>query len=411
MSLIYPNIDKFISEIENKIGTIYKKLLHKSGDKSSINSFNKIIKNFIDINKTLLPISKSLEGDILLTSSKIWMIIILIKISQSNQKQIDFLTLVDTSLTHLLNEYVEYKQFFIEQCEILFDDKLAISKINGNPKFQGILKINEDHENVKNNFIYLLSQVKKFKKSEFDLTKKIKSSVINQYLYNGIKKSREMRIFEEILVNNEMIQKFSAGKENKNKKIILDDKMLSNDEENKINRSLNEIDMNINKNISSKIHLRYWEENYKSLDKNKNNKKEEKREVSELVESKLNENNQEIKNENIKDNKKEYDKDLKEIDTISNKKSGKINNKNIKDKNESKGEESTKLISKFEETNDELKGYNNIIKINIIKKSYPLKKIYKTRKNINSLKQKKAKKEKSQKRNQISPKRKKSHKK
>ena len=411
MSLIYPNIDKFISEIENKIGTIYKKLLHKPGDNSSINSFNKIIKNFIDINKTLLPISKSLEGDILLTSSKIWMIIILIKISQSNQKQIDFLTLVDTSLTHLLNEYVEYKQFFIEQCEILFDDKLAISKINGNPKFQGILKINEDHENVKNNFIYLLSQVKKFKKSEFDLTKKIKSSVINQYLYNGIKKSREMRIFEEILVNNEMIQKFSAGKENKNKKIILDDKMLSNDEENKINRSLNEIDMNINKNISSKIHLRYWEENYKSLDKNKNNKKEEKREVSELVESKLNENNQEIKNENIKDNKKEYDKDLKEIDTISNKKSGKINNKNIKDKNESKGEESTKLISKFEETNDELKGYNNIIKINIIKKSYPLKKIYKTRKNINSLKQKKAKKEKSQKRNQISPKRKKSHKK
>ena len=410
MSLIYPNIDKFISEIENKIGTIYKKLLHKPGDNSSINSFNKIIKNFIDINKTLLPISKSLEGDILLTSSKIWVIIILIKISQSNQKQIDFLTLVDASLTHLLNEYVEYKKFFIEQCEILFDDKLAISKINANPKFQRILKMNEDHENVKNNFIYLLSQVKKFKKSEFDLTKKIKTSVINQYLYNGIKKSREMRIFEEILVNNEMIQRFSAGKENKNKKIILNDKMLSNDEENKINKSLNEIDMNINKNISSKIHLRYWEENYKSLDKNKNNKKEEKKEVSELVESKLNKNNQEIKNENIKD-KKKYDKDLIEIDTISNKKSGNINIKNIRDKNESKGEESTKLISKFEETNNELKGYNNITKINIINKSYPLKKIYKTRKNINSLKQKKAKKEKSQKRNQISPKRKKSHKK
>ena len=413
MSLLYSNTGKFISEIENNIEPIYKILLQKPQDKQSINSFNKIIKNSIDIKKALLPISKSLEGDVLLTSSKIWMIIILIKISQSNKKQNDFLNLVNSSLTHLLNDYVEYRKFFEDQCEILFDDKLAISQINANPKFQATLRKNANHEDVKKNYIYLLLQSKKFKDVEFDLStaKKIKKLDNSKNLYSSIKKSKEMKIFEEILESNEMIQKYSTKKEDKN--MNLNDKTLSSDEEDEVNDRLNEKDMIKKKKIQSKMPTNYNKKSAKSKNKNKVKKKEKIEEITEEEEDVLSKNKKYKKKENIKENKKlkkdeKNDKDFEEIDAIINKKSHKTNKKSIKNKNETKEVDSTKLSSKSEKSNNEQNENKNKKKSNSVKKSYPLEKISNNKKKAS---EKKPKKEKSQKKNKKSPIKKKPNKK
>ena len=407
MSSIYTDVEKYICEIEDEIDSIYEKILHKPGDKSSISSFNKITKYCIDINKTLLPISKSLQGDILLTSSKIWMTIILIKVSQSNKKQTDFLTLINASLTHLLNDYIEYRKFFEKQCEILFDDKLAISQINANPKFQGTLKKNADHEDVKKCYIYLLLQAGKFKDIEEDLSMTKKRSKLDQSqeIYSGLKKTKEMKIFEEILENNEMIKKYSATKENVNKKLNLNDKTVSSDGEDEVNDRLNEQDMIVKKKIQNKTPINTQKKNINNLNKNK--KKEKKEEVNEENKSKLKKNKKNSKKKNKNEYKdKKYDKDLEEIDEILNKTSRKLNKKNIK--NKIIKEDSTKLSAKYEESENEQKKYPNKKRINNIRKISPSKKKVIKNKKSNDKKNKIIKKEKSAKKNKTSSKTKKS---
>ena len=393
MSSIYTDVEKYICEIEEEIEPIYEKLLNKPEDKSLISSFNKITKYCIDINKTLLPISKSLQGDILLTSSKIWMIIILMKVSQSNKKHADFLTLVNASLTHLLNDYIGYRKFFEKQCEILFDDKLAISQINANPKFQGTLKKNADHEGVKKCYIYLLLQARKFKDIEEDLSMTKKRSKLDQSqeIYSGLKKTKEMKIFEEILENNEMIKKYSATKENVNKKLNLNDKTVSSDGEDEVNDRLNEQDMIVKKKIQSKTPINIQKNNIKNLNKNK--KKEEKEEINEENKSKLKKNRKNSKKKNKNEYKDKNDKDLKEIDEIINKTSRKMGEKNIKYKN--KKEDSTKLSAKYEESKNEQKKYPSRKGINNIRKISPTKKKFTNDKKNNDKKNKITKKEKS----------------
>ena len=158
MDKITPDLDpdEFISDVNDRLDTIYKILSLNYKDKSAINNLNRIIKNRLDFSKSLLPISKSIEGELLLTLPKMWMIIITLKIKKSNEQINDFLTLVNGSLTRNLIDLSDYKEYFRKQCELLLDDNKAIKMINKNPKLQRQLKFNASHTEVKNSYSYLL---------------------------------------------------------------------------------------------------------------------------------------------------------------------------------------------------------------------------------------------------------------
>ena len=55
--------NKFINEMDDKLDTIYKILSLNSRDKSAINNLNEILNNRLDISNSLLPVSKSVEGE------------------------------------------------------------------------------------------------------------------------------------------------------------------------------------------------------------------------------------------------------------------------------------------------------------------------------------------------------------
>ena len=172
-NFIYADLDDFLIEEEKKLNIIYKELLNNSKNKNSIKKFDKIIKSKLEC-RGLLPCSKSYEGESLLTLSKTWMILILIKISNGKTQQEDFLTLVNSSLTHELNEYNEYKEFYEEQCELLFSDEEAIKLINLHPNILNKIDINISHEELKTYYIYLLYKPKYFQKINIDGLSKVK---------------------------------------------------------------------------------------------------------------------------------------------------------------------------------------------------------------------------------------------
>jgi hypothetical protein len=124
--------------------------------------------------KNLIPSSKSFESENLLTLSKLWMILILLKINKGKKQQQDFLTLVNSSLTRDLNEYEEYRQFYEDQCEQLFSDEEAITLINKNPRKEEKLEKPLSHEEARNNYIYLLYRPEYFKKIDVESFSKIK---------------------------------------------------------------------------------------------------------------------------------------------------------------------------------------------------------------------------------------------
>ena len=104
------------------------------------------------------------------------MILILIKITKGKAQKDQFLLLVNSSLTHELNEYNEYKDFYIEQCELLFSDDEALRQINLNPKTPKKIDNSIEHEELKNYYIYLLYRPKYFQKTDLDGMEKIKKS-------------------------------------------------------------------------------------------------------------------------------------------------------------------------------------------------------------------------------------------
>ena len=131
----YSNYEKNLKKEEEMLNSIFEKLIKNKDEEKSLKKLDQLIKSKIDI-KNILPSTKSFEGENILTLSKFWMILILIKITKGKRQQDDFLTLVNSSLTHDLNEYKEYREFFEEQCEILFSDDEAIRRINKNPKME-----------------------------------------------------------------------------------------------------------------------------------------------------------------------------------------------------------------------------------------------------------------------------------
>jgi hypothetical protein len=170
---LYEDFEQYLIEEEKKLDVIYKELLKNNENKNAIKKFDHIVKSKIDY-RGLLPCSKSYEGESLLTLSKTWMILILIKITKGKSKKEQFLQLVNSSLTHELNEYNEYKEFYIEQCELIFSDDEAFRQINLNPKMPTKLDNSITHEKLKNYYIYLLYRPKYFQKMDLDEIEKIK---------------------------------------------------------------------------------------------------------------------------------------------------------------------------------------------------------------------------------------------
>ena len=247
---IYLDFDEYLIEQEKKLNIIYKELVKNNEDKNAIKKFDRIVKSNLDY-KGLLPCSKSYEGESLLTLSKTWMILILLKIKKGKAQQEQFLTLVNSSLTHELNEYNEYREFYEEQCEILFSEEEAIKQINLNPKLPKKINNNIDHDELKNYYIYLLFKPKYFQKVEFEELSKTK----------------------KIGKKSEKSNKNKKGlKSNNTSSIILDSGSDSEENDEKADR-LNEKDM-ISKNRAKQPSSNIGAKNNKnSSNKNQKNKK------------------------------------------------------------------------------------------------------------------------------------------
>ena len=167
------DLDEYLKDEEKKLNLIYKDLLNNNEDKKAIKKFNDIVKSKINY-KGLLPSTKSYEGESLLTLSKTWMIIILLKIKRGKAQQEEFLTLVNSSLTRELNDYDEYKEFFQNQCKVLFSKEEAIKKINSNPKMTRKIDDGITYDELKDYYIYLLFRPKHFQKGEYEGMSKLK---------------------------------------------------------------------------------------------------------------------------------------------------------------------------------------------------------------------------------------------
>ena len=171
----YSNYEKNLKREKEILDSIFEKLLKNKDEENTLKKLEQLIKSKIDI-KNLIPYSKSFEGENILTLSKFWMVLILIKITQGRKHQEDFLTLVNSSLTHDLNEYEEYRAFFDDQCEQLFTDEEAIVRINKNPRMENKLEKPSKHEEVRSNYIYLLFRPEYFKKVKIQEMSKIKKT-------------------------------------------------------------------------------------------------------------------------------------------------------------------------------------------------------------------------------------------
>ena len=163
----YSNYENDLKKELDILDTLFSKFSKNREDEKSLKKFEQLMKSKIDF-KNLIPASKSFEGENLLTLSKLWMILILLKITRGKKQQKDFLTLVNSSLTRDLNEYEEYRQFYEDQCEQLFSDDEAVNLINENPRKEKKLNKPSSHEETRNNYIYLLYRPEYFKKIDVE---------------------------------------------------------------------------------------------------------------------------------------------------------------------------------------------------------------------------------------------------
>ena len=339
----YSKIDKNLKKQEELLDSIYKSLLIDREDDKALKKLDQLLKSKLDI-RNILPISKSFEGQNILTISKFWMILILIKITKGRKQQEDFLTIINSSLTYGLNEYEEYRKFYEEQCEQLFNDEDAIKLINNNPKKEIKFKKPISHEEIKENYLYLLYRPEFFKKINFESISKIKK-------LPSTTKSKEKK------------EKNTSNKKSKSKEKEKEDKTETEIDE-KGDR-LNEDDMD---DILSKIN-----EVKKNRNKNKKNS-ENKKEIKEESESK---NKQKKKKGRPKGslNKKKEERD---IDDTSKNEDESINNTKNKGKNKGTKKETSKNKSNTINTNcnkyDEIynrlqsKKYSNINNIKALQK-------------------------------------------
>ena len=234
----YSKIDKNLKKQEELLDSIYKSLLIDREDDKALKKLDQLLKSKLDI-RNILPISKSFEGQNILTISKFWMILILLKITKGRKQQEDFLTIINSSLTYGLNEYEEYRKFYEEQCEQLFNDEDAIKLINNNPRKEIKFKKPISHEEIKENYLYLLYRPEFFKKINFESISKIKK-------LPSTTKSKEKK---EKNTSNKKSKSKEKEKEDKTETEI-DEKgdRLNEDDMDDILSKINEVKKNRNKN-------------------------------------------------------------------------------------------------------------------------------------------------------------------
>lgn len=334
-----------LNEVEKKLDTIFEELLSNCNKDNSIKKFDHIVKSKLDYNG-LLPISKSFEGERILSLSKTWMILILIKITKGKKQQNEFLYLVNSSLTHNLNDYNQYKNFYEDYCEILFSDEEAISRINLNPKLKSKIDININHDQLKSYYIYLLFNPRYFQKTFLDELQKIKKIFVN----------------ESTNYETDTKNKKKKKKTNNDKDEILDgNDIKENLEKEKINNQSNKKCERINKIVQRRLKYAKKRKESRKYDKIQNKSQKEKKgdniddDVNYLgkdknpEEKKLKKNlqNNKISKYFIKSENKKYieDSDEKEQMPKYKYKSGKIN-KNNRENKEEKGEKLNKTEKK-----------------------------------------------------------------
>ena len=360
MNMNYSNYEKDLKKELDLLDTLYRKLSKNREDEKSLKKFEQIMKSKVDF-KNLIPSSKSFEGENLLTLSKLWMILILIKINRGKKQQQDFLTLVNSSLTRDLNEYEEYRQFYEDQCEQLFSDDEAITLINKNPRKEKKLDKPSSHEDTRNNYIYLLYRPEYFKKIDPEQFSKIKK----------VQDKSKSRSSNKTSSYNEDLTKEDETDENDEK----GDRLNEDDMINVLSKikALREKEKNKDKNktrtASYKRKKKIEEEKDDSEDKkkkkNSRGRKTENKKKTTETEDEDNSIDEEISsekeyNKKNKFNKKDKNKKEKENDIKKN------NKKKDKRKKDSKGEQTTeeeeeeksknkKLANKKEKPKDEEK--------------------------------------------------------
>ena len=258
----YSKIDKNLKKQEELLDSIYKSLLIDREDDKALKKLDQLLKSKLDI-RNILPISKSFEGQNILTISKFWMILILLKITKGRKQQEDFLTIINSSLTYGLNEYEEYRKFYEEQCEQLFNDEDAIKLINNNPRKEIKFKKPISHEEIKENYLYLLYRPEFFKKINFESISKIKK-------LPSTTKSKEKK---EKNTSNKKSKSKEKEKEDKTETEI-DEKgdRLNEDDMDDILSKINEVKKNRNKNKKNSENKKEIKEESESKNKQKKKK-------------------------------------------------------------------------------------------------------------------------------------------
>jgi len=316
------------------LNTIYEKLSKNNSDEKSLKKFEQLMKSKVDF-KNLIPSSKSFEGENLLTLSKLWMILILLKINKGKKQQQDFLTLVNSSLTRDLNEYEEYRQFYQDQCEQLFSDEEAIALINKNPRKEKKLPRPISHEEARNNYIYLLYRPEYFKKVEVESFSKIKKLKDKSKSRSSNKTSSYVEDLTKEDETDENDEKGDRLNEDDMIDVLAKIKALKEKENNK---GKNKIRTASNKKIK-KIEEEKDDSEDKKIKKKRGRRKTENKKRKNITDDEDNSIDEDVSSNNdydkkIKHNKKEKNKTEKEKEKEKDKKYNKKKDKRKKDSKE-----------------------------------------------------------------------------
>ena len=188
-----------INKIQKTLNQIYEMLKSKK-EKEAIKIFNNFISQKIKLND--IPLSLNLEGSLIMTFSKFWMIIILTSLSQlnnTNDKIKNLINLVNISFNYDLNERKEYKDFYDNLCEEYIKDKIAFNAINLNPYLENKLNQINDHLEIKKNYIYLLNKPHSFDNNfNYEIKLKSKEKIDNQENEDDDKKVETINSLKKI---------------------------------------------------------------------------------------------------------------------------------------------------------------------------------------------------------------------
>lgn len=221
-------------EIEEIIDNTYDLTEKNTKDYvKSFSTFTKKISDFIDISDSS-PKSLNMEGSLLLTKAKFWIVLISYKISLLKAKydmQKTFLDLFNESTIYTIDNKELYKKFFIKRCKNLFDSKSAIQLINSNPKNKKKLNSKTPLREIEKNYCYFLyfNDFFNFDFSTNTLNKKVEEKEEENEESDDEKKEKD-NVKEKITKRKEK-SSLNQKKDNKNAKKSLENKKKVNNKE------------------------------------------------------------------------------------------------------------------------------------------------------------------------------------